>query len=506
MPTFLAEFFRQIAGAFGRLSAGGKVALLAAFLLLGGAVAGSVWWARRPEFRLLYARLDPDDAATIVERLQTAKIPYEVRDGGAVFVPAPRVEELRLQMANEGLPRGGGVGFEIFDKNTFGLTEFLENVNYQRALQGELSRTIRKLDGVESATIHLARPKPSVFAEHERPATASVVLALRPGRVLTADQVAGIRHLVASGVEGLSADQVVVMDRRGKLLSPPASEKGATVVASRRVEAQNEVEDYLTRKGQTLLDHVLGEGKGMVRVSAQLKLEQVMSEEKKRDPDSKVAIREKVNTSTEGRPNAGGPTSASAALQPNAPGAAPLATPGAGAGGGSSEDSESEYAYDETLRKVIKDGLEIERLSIGLIVDKAFEPRLTDLEKVVGQAVGFDRKRGDTFERAAVEFYAGEPGPDLEAEKQVRKREYYLEAGRYGVTALALVLFFFVARSALRRRPAAARPVGATPAAGAAPVATAAPAKTQVLEAFKANPEALSALFQNWLREQKPGR
>src|SRR5689334_22977313 len=193
------------------------LALTVGVLVGTGALA---WWVQQPQYRVLYSGLGASDAGAVIEYLKSEKIPYRVGDnGGNIEVAAGRLYETRMALAGRGIPQGGGVGFEIFDKQTLGMTDFVQRLNYQRALQGELARSIGELAAVEAARVHLALPERSLFVAEERHASASVVVKLRPGRVLSEFQIAGIVHLVASSVEGLKPADVTVVDINGQVLT-----------------------------------------------------------------------------------------------------------------------------------------------------------------------------------------------------------------------------------------------------------------------------------------------
>src|SRR5512147_170529 len=200
-------------------------ALTAAIVIGTGALA---YWVQQPQYRVLYSGLGASDAGAVIEYLKAEKIPYRVSDnGGNIEVAAGRIYETRMALAGRGIPQGGGVGFEIFDKQTLGMTDFVQRLNYQRALQGELARSIAELDTVESARVHLAMPERSLFVSEERRPSASVVLKLKPGRSLAPEQIAGVVHLVAASVEGLRPADVTVVDVNGQVLSHDQSEQDA---------------------------------------------------------------------------------------------------------------------------------------------------------------------------------------------------------------------------------------------------------------------------------------
>src|SRR5262245_57042779 len=226
MNARMQQIWAGLVGFFGAQPPARRVALLATAVGSVALVLGIAWWVQQPLYRPLFTNLSPEDAASIVEALKGQKVSYQIEDGGrAVLVPAERLYELRLALASRGLPEGGGVGFELFDRQSLGQTDFLQRLNYQRALQGELGRTIARLGGVESARVHLALPERSLFVGEDRRPSASVVVKLTPGRALSAAQVDGIVHLVAASVEGLAADAVTVVDEGGRMLT--ADRRGA---------------------------------------------------------------------------------------------------------------------------------------------------------------------------------------------------------------------------------------------------------------------------------------
>src|SRR5574337_1072576 len=279
--TKIVESFKQV---WAGLGLAGRALVL---LVGGGALAALLWIAfstNRPDMATLFSQLNPSDAGAIVEELKNSKVSYRVVDGGTrILVPSGVVHETRLHLATRGLPQGGGVGFEIFDRTTLGTTDFVQRLNYQRALQGELARTIGQLKEVTAARVHLALPQPSVFTEQEKPATASIVLNLRPGARLTPEQVRGIVHLVSSSVEGLNPDRVTVIDTSGKLIARPA-ENGLSLTGSGQLETQAGVAAELERRVRTMLDEILGPNKATVRVAAQMDFTSVERTEERFDP------------------------------------------------------------------------------------------------------------------------------------------------------------------------------------------------------------------------------
>jgi len=187
-----------------------------------------------PEYQTLYTQLSPEDSGAVIEKLKEKRVPYKV-DGPAISVPADKVYETRMELAGEGLPQGGGVGFEIFDKTAFGVTDFVQKVNYKRALQGELTRTITQIKEIETARVHLALPEKGVFLDDQKKARASVIVKLRPGRQLTQGQVSSIVHLVANSADDLKPEDVAVVDTAGKMWTSEADEDGGMMLSATKL-------------------------------------------------------------------------------------------------------------------------------------------------------------------------------------------------------------------------------------------------------------------------------
>jgi flagellar M-ring protein FliF len=245
--------------------------------------AASQVWTGDTHYVPLFASLPAEDAGAIVGQLKTAKTPYRIGPAGEILVPPDKAGELRLRMAVQGLPLGGGVGFEVFDKTAFGLSDFNQRVNYQRALQGELARSIGQLRGVQRARVHLVMPQPSLFADRERQPSASIFLKLVPGGRLSGEETRGIVHLVASSVEGLAPERVTMVDTAGRVLAA-GSEGGTSHLSPRRLEIKSAVEEGIERRVQSLLDSALGPGQAVTRASAQLNFDQVERTEERFDP------------------------------------------------------------------------------------------------------------------------------------------------------------------------------------------------------------------------------
>ncbi len=292
----MKPFFQSLLDLWGQLGLNQRVSLVLATLAVIGAGTGLVIWSRQPDFQLLYGRLSDKDTSAIVTVLQSQSTPYRLSpDGGSIYVPADQVHRLRMDLAGKGVPSGDGVGFEIFDKGQFGLSDFVQRTNYIRAIQGELARTIAQLDGVVRARVMIVQPENRLLlTDQGTKTTASVFIELASSKI-EPEAVNSIRHLVANSVEGLSLDDVAVVDQRGRVLSADLKEDPTLGNASSLIRYREQVEDYFAHKVESMLLPVVGAGNAIVRVSAEIDNEAATTTEEKFDPASAV-IRTQTDT------------------------------------------------------------------------------------------------------------------------------------------------------------------------------------------------------------------
>jgi len=285
----MKNFAQSLLDLWKQLGLNQRVSLVVAALAVAGGLIGVMLWSQRPDMQLLYARMGEKDAAAVISYLQSQNIPHQVSAGGTtVMVPSDKVYKLRMDLAGKGLPSGEGVGFEIFDKGQFGLSDFVQRTNYLRAVQGELSRTISQLAGVRAARIMIVQPENRLLlTEQGVKSTASVFVDVGGGR-LEIEQVNAIRHLVANAVQGLSPDQVAVIDNRGRTLSEELKQDPTLGSASSQMRYRAQVEDYLSKKVETMLATVIGPGNAVVRVSAEIETEATTLTSEKYDPEGQV--------------------------------------------------------------------------------------------------------------------------------------------------------------------------------------------------------------------------
>lgn len=352
-------------------------------LLLGGIGAAVIGlsFIEREEYQPLFIGLTTEDASNVVSRLKEQKIPYKLgASGTTVSVPKEKLSDVRLVLASQNaLPGGGGVGLELFDKTNYGMTEFMQTVNYKRAIQGELTRTINQMPEVKASRIHIAIPEKSLFTEREKEVTASVFLKLKPGRDLSREQVAAVVQLVAGSIEGLKADNVVVIDSSGKVLHKSGEGDSGLVLSGQQYELQKSVEKKIEDSVASMLQTVLMSSRSIVRASVDLNLRKVERMEEEYAPDKKVVTQEKKTRekSVNGKPKAGGVPGAAASL---AAAAAKTQKDHKQHEESSStiseterEDTQTGYEVSKSVRKIVEPFGDIKRISLAVLVDGKYE-------------------------------------------------------------------------------------------------------------------------------------
>lgn len=443
--------------------------------LVGGSIIG-LSILQKENYQTLFAGLSTEDASVVVAKLKELKVPYKLTLGGtAVSVPKDKVYDVRLMLAGQNaLPGGGGVGFELFDKTNYGMTEFMQNINYKRAIQGELSRTINQMPEVKASRVHIAIPEKTLFTDREKDVTASVFLKLRSGKTLSKDQVAGIVHLVSGSIEGLKTDNVTIVDSFGKILFKAGSAGSAVALSGQQFELQNSVEKAIEESVQSMLDRFIPANKSIIRANVELNLRKVEKVEEEFEPNKRVPTserksREKVVNRTGG--TAGVPGVASnvpniAGKNANAAVAAGSQTTASGARGSESEREESQVTYEvsKTVKKIVEPFGDIKRMSVAIVLDGKYEkvkgqngeelkysPRsqkeLTDIKGIVARAVGINEERGDKIEVLNVPFEAEGLADEKGLLDAAERKEMIFSFSKYGFYALILAaLFFFVIR------------------------------------------------------------
>lgn len=474
MMEAIRQVFSQLGATYKSLSRGKQLTLIC---LLAGTIAGFVFlmtWSGKSEFQPLYANLDPEDASIILPKLKEQKIPYQLASNGStILIPEQHIYEIRLQLASEGLPQGSGIGFEVFDNSKLGMTEFAQNVNYQRALQGELARTINRIAEIESSRVHIVMPEKSLFIEDEEPATASVVLRLRPGRWLSPSQINGIVHLVSSSIPRLSPERVTVVDSNGKLLAGFKNESNFGTLSSDQLEYQARVEKTLESSLKTMLESALGENKAIVRLSCAFNFKQQEKTEELYLPENRVVRSEQLSNESSNTPETtpqGVP-----GIRSNLPGDASAAgeyITNTANSAFSKQDRTVNYEIGKVTSHTLEPVGELTRVSVAVLVDGTYKQmsngqsevewqyiartaeEMQKLENIVKRAVNFNASRGDEVEVVNIPFETTkvfmEEGPVV-AEGWFDRLKHYQPYLKYGFLSLFLVLsFLFFVRPLVR--------------------------------------------------------
>lgn len=414
--------------AFNRLSPRQKFGVMAAVAMAIALLVGGWLWAKEPAYGVVFANLAERDGGQIVAALEQQNVPYRIAEGGsAILVPVGQVHDVRLRLASQGLPKGGLVGFEVMETQKLGISQFAEQINYQRALEGELARSIQSLAAVKGARVHLAIPKQTAFLREEQKPTASVLVALHAGRTLEPAQVAGIVHLVSSSVPQLNPGHVSVIDQDGNLISTRQGDGTQNAgLDPAQLKYLRDVEQDYRRRVEAILAPVVGVNNVRAQVTADVDFSQTeqVAETYKPNPTPDTAIRSQQTAETgAGTPGAVGVPGA-LTNQPPVPATAPLTSPtvaGGTAGAASnnpanySRNATINYEVDKTVRHTKGAPGVVRRLAVAVVVNNKQDPAkgkaapLTEAEMrqvnaLVQQAVGFNKDRGDTVNVANVPF------------------------------------------------------------------------------------------------------
>ncbi|MES2293193.1 MAG: flagellar basal-body MS-ring/collar protein FliF [Pseudomonadota bacterium] len=483
----MPEFFKAVGAARFGVMAGVAAVLTAFFLYIAGAIT-------EPPKTILYAGLDPRDAAAVTAKLDGMNVKYDAKgDGNTILVPADQVTKLRMALAQDNLP-AAGVGYEIFDKSdAFGTTAFVQNINRLRALEGELARSIQTIDGVQSARVHLVVPERQVFSRDDQTPSASVVLKTRA--VMGRGQVAAVQHLVAAAVASLTPDRVAIVDDRGNLLAGGDDKTGADATSANQEQSTTDYEDRLRQRVESIVASVVGAGHVRVQVAADMNYNHTSTTSESYDPDSKV-IRstqtvEQNATDTAASPQAS--VSVANAL-PNAANSAPGDSSKSASG---RTEETTNYEISKKVTTSTQDGGDVKHLSVAVVVDGTvtgsganapYKPRtaaeMTQITNLVKSAMGFDQARGDQVQVSNMEFarVSADLADGTPASKPLLGLDasYWFKIIEASIMCLtALLIGLFVARPLIGRMFAPNPPSQPTQLTGTSPVAGALPAPGQ---------------------------
>ena len=467
------QILLQLQNLFKSLGLGKRIALL---ILAVGSIAGFVFlmnWAGEPEFHPLYSNLAANDAGIILNRLKEQKIPYRLSaDGSTILIPQERIYETRMALASEGVPQGGSIGFELFDDTKLGMTEFEQNVNYQRALQGELVRTINGFAEVESCRVHIVMPEKSLFIDEQESASASVVLKLHHGKWLSQQQIQGIVHLVSSSVSRMNPENVTVVDSNGRLLTGQNDPSGVASLSSDQLDYQAKIERKLENRVLSMLEKALGANRAIVRVSCALNFKRHEMTEERYLPENQVVRSEQMfnETTREKDPTPQGIPG----IQSNLPETSPALNKTTDSENTTfaKQDRTVNYEIGKLTSRTLEPVGTMERISVAVLVDGTYQsnakedgklestyvPRsaeeLTKIENLVKSAVNFVAARGDKVEVVNIPFESArivEPEADSMIESWLSKLKNYKPYFKYTFLSLFLILtFIFVVQPLIR--------------------------------------------------------
>jgi len=528
-------------GIFGRLSPRARALFLLGAAALIAVVSAAWLWTTNPSYGVLFTNVSDRDGGAILAQLSQMNIPYRNGDGGTILVPADKVHEARLKLASQGLPKGSIVGFEILEGQKFGMTQFQEQLNYQRGLEGELARSIQTLAPVAAARVHLALPKASGFLRDREPPTASVLLQLHPGQTLDRAQVAGVVHLVASSVPELNPKNVSVVDQHGDLLANQ-SETVAGLNSS-QLDYLEQIQSTTIKRIEDILEPIVGRGNVRAQVTADVDFTAVESEAETYTPNQaadKAAIRSQSSTESAqaGADKAQGVPGA-LSNQPPVPATAPIngTTPpvnaaGAAGGGNTHKELTTNYEVDKNIRRTHGASGQIRRLTAAVVINnKPAEAaqagqaaaaggtpwdakEIENLQALARQAMGYDDKRGDALNLVNAPFSQPELAA-LEPVPLTQRPEVLALAKEAGKAVLFLVLtgivVFGVLRPAVKAIGAAPKVLaeivpdgGAKPALEAPPPGGGTPASLEgVRQIAKSDPVAVANVVKTWVGESK---
>ncbi|NNF00714.1 MAG: flagellar M-ring protein FliF [Pyrinomonadaceae bacterium] len=464
-----------------RLPMSGRITTIGAALATFGLVSAIIYYGSQPEYGALFSDLKPGDAQSIVEKLEASGVPYSLSNGGTTIqVPRDRLSELRLQMAGTGMLSGGHVGFDLFDKTSFGATDFAQKVNYRRAVEGELARTLEGMDEVEGARVHMTPKRESVFTEKEEGAKASVMLRVREGKELSSERTEAIASLVASSVEGLDSSNVSVMDTRGRLLTSGRGNQGSNDIFNSQLDSRRKFEAETAARIVSLLEPIAGDGRIRADVSADVDFSKTEETEEKYNPQSQV-IRSQKTSEEKRNTSATSPGAPVVGVRSNDPATTQQTANRQNQTTGNDERvaTTTNYEIDKTVRRKVGGGGEVKRMTVSVVVDHKLvndvstartSEELKKFEELVGAAVGFNEDRGDSIVVQTMPFdKSGLAGETPAATFLESNKEIVSTAIKYSLLALATMLvLFFVIRPARKALAAASKNLASPQLAAAA--------------------------------------
>jgi flagellar M-ring protein FliF len=475
----LSKLGAQLVEIWKQLGVSQRVSVISATLVLVAGLGSLAFWSSRADYSLLYGKLSDTEASKVISALDDAKVPYKVGEGGgSILVPADKVYEMRMQLAGKGIPSGDGVGFEIFDKPNFGISDFVQRANYTRAIQGELARTISQIDEIEAARVMIVIPENRLLLDKDKHPTASVFVRVRGNTQLQPSSINSIRFLVANSVEGLSPNFVTVVDNLGNVLSENNENDSISGLSTSHLAAQRNLEQYLAKKAQDMLEKVLGPGQAIVRVSAEINFDTTSSTAEKYDPDGQV-----IRTQTKNDESTIATTSSStSAVGISANTSTDTNSVRSGSSPVNNSDNHKttstvEYEINKTVSSLTQAAGGIKRLSAAVTVAAQYDGTGTDrkvvnrspeeLDKLkqivigaIGIQTGADNTRNDTLTLEELPFNDEFATTMTQQLDQQQQRQFWWDTARnfvypaLGLVALVVLLRIF------KRTPVQEIPLG----------------------------------------------
>ncbi len=470
----MQQVIQQAKDIWNRLPMAGRITTIVAAVATVGLLSAVIYLGSQSEYGVLFSNLKPAEAQTIVEKLKSANVPYSLTDNGTtVRVPTDKISELRIQMASEGVLSGGHVGFDLFDQTNFGATDFAQQVNYRRAIEGELARTLEGMDEVEQARVHITPKKESVFTDKEEGAKASVMLRVQQGKKLSSERTEAIVSLISSSVASLDPSNVSVMDTRGRLLTSAGMGKdgiGDAGTFSSQLDAKRKFEMETAARVVSLIEPIVGSGRVRADVSADVDFSKIEQTEEKYNPQSQVVRSQtnseetKNNTSTSPARNIVGARGNDPTAPQNQQNQVNQQT-----GNNRRVTQATKYEIDKTVKHTVGGGGRVNRMNVSVVVDyknanntqvARTADELAKLEKLVAAAVGTDEERGDSVVVQTMAFDQSNFPADAPAATFLENNKQLITtATKYGLLVLAVLLvLFFVIRPAKKAIKLAAKP------------------------------------------------
>ncbi len=458
---YIFNTFNQMASVFNALEPRKKVFSILTILFTVGSLVALILWTQKTDFEILYTGLSTEDAGEVINQLRDNKVPYKIGVGGtSIMVPKNQVYEVRMQMASKGFPQTGGMGYELFDQQSIGVTEFVQKINFRRALQGELSRTVNEIKEVKRSRVHLTLPEKSLYLDEQEKPSASVVLTMYSGRNLRENQLQGISHLIASSVENLDPGNVIIVNSHGKLLSGGEDEDGYGRNNSSQAEIQKTVERRTERKIVSMLAGVVGQDKVTAKVSASMDFTQIEQTEETYDPEASAVRSEQRSDekSKNRKPSASGVPG----VMSNSP---DVNVDGSGSSAVNSSDfSNSQetinYEISRVTKRVVMPTGTISRLTTAVLIDGSYvfekdddgndvrnyvprsDEEMKKYKNLIEKAVGFNEDRGDSIEVVNIQFKELEVEVDSLMERTVNLVDWQ-SAVKYLFMGLLFIVFLF---------------------------------------------------------------